>query len=506
MTFRHPIFHRIPARFAAPAEYVVNLNLVLHFPNPTRPWVQSDWPRPTGLPKLKAVGEPIGRVSPLLTPNPTRPWSQYDWPAPARIPLSLKSDSYWGGPPLYYPNPPQPFRQNLWEGERPLPKAIGEALGGDAPLLTPNPGQPFTQADWPSLRATVRAKVDDFANLLPFQQVVTVSAPFNQDLWDSTTRALPKVTGEVVGTLAPLLTPNPPSPFVQADWPSLAAARRPAIPDTSNQGIFVTTAAFNQPDWLQPPPQRQKATVDTVVNLLPLQSGVVVVAAPFYQNDWPNAAKPWIRAVGEAASGGAPLLTPNPPQPFSQADWLRASFAQKAKGDDLTNLVPLYSVVVTVVAPFYQNLWDNAARIPAKAIGEAIGGNAPILTPNPAQPFNQTEWLRAPFAVKAKVDDGPNLLPLQSGAPIIVPQPFSLADWPLPYRPNPASAGGDPPLATLLSLLYAVQPQPFVQTDWQTPRYSSAGSRSAAAIGGAPTTAPETNTDWLMRARRRGLR
>jgi hypothetical protein len=434
MTFRPPIIVGIArARFAAQVDYVVNLNLVLHFPNPTRPWAQYDWPRPTDLPKLKAVGEPIGRVNPVLTPNPTRPWSQYDWPSAVRVPLSLKSDSYWGGSPLYYPNPPQPFVQSDWLRAPALPKAIGEAVSGDAPLLTPNPARPYAQADWPSIRSTLKAKVDDFVNLLPFQVVVAVSPPFQQNLWDNAARIAVKATGEGVSGNSPLLTPNPPAPFTQADWPSVVSKRPAAIIDTSAQAILVTTAAFQQTEWFQAPP---------------------------------------------------PL-------------W-------KAKVDDLTNLVPLYSVVVAVAPPFYQNLWDSAARIPPTATGEATTGNAPLLTPNPAQPFNQSDWLRAPFAVKVKTDEAINLLPLQSGAPIIVPAPFTQADWPLPYRPNPASAGGDPSLA-LLSLLYAVQPRPFVQTDWQTPRYSSAGSRSGA-VGGQSATAPETNTDWLMRARRRGLR
>jgi hypothetical protein len=153
-------------------------------PNPARPFTQYDWRRPADPIRLKAVGEPIGRVSPLLTPNPARPFHQDLWEneGPRRKALG---EPIGGVNSLLTPNPATPFRQSLWEGVRALPKATGEATAGDAPLLTPNPARPFIQNDWLQIAARVKANVDDGVNLLPVQGgvVVVAGVPFYQADW-----------------------------------------------------------------------------------------------------------------------------------------------------------------------------------------------------------------------------------------------------------------------------------------------------------------------------------
>lgn len=214
MTFRAPIFHRIPARFAAQPEYIVNLNPLLN-PNPSRPFNQSDWPR-TKDPLWKVTGEVVGTLNALLTPNPSVPNNQYEWRSPSRIPLSLKSDAYSWVYPLYEPNPSRPF--NLLDWPRPFDpkaKAAGEALSGDAPLLTPNPAQPFGPFDWFQIAAPRKAIVDDFVNL-PTAPVVVVVNPFIQDDWVAAVRALSPLQSEVYN--APLLLLYPAQPFFQDLW------------------------------------------------------------------------------------------------------------------------------------------------------------------------------------------------------------------------------------------------------------------------------------------------
>jgi hypothetical protein len=239
--------------------------------SPTGQASQGDWRRPAN-PKLKAIGEPIGRVNPLLTPNPARPFTQYDWRRPADLPKL---------------------------------KAVGEPVGRVNPLLTPNPARPFTQALWENPARSQTAKVDDLVNI-------------------------PKA--------AIVVQP----PFSQSDWPLAVAARRNII-DTS----------------VGPPVQP---------------------AQPFNQNLW-EGAKPLPKAIGEAASGIAPLLTPNPSQPFNQSDWLRAPFARKLTDTSIEPSLALYYPGT----PFSQDDWPLPHGYVWSDRGFAFGFN-PNLPPPPPPP------------------------------------------------------------------------------------------------------------------------
>jgi hypothetical protein len=251
--------------------------------------------------------------------------------------------------PLLTPNPPRPFHQDLWENERPLPKAIGEPIGRVNPLLTPNPVQPFYQTDWSPVRSTLKAKIDDVVNLLPFRVVVVVSPPFQQNIWDSVARALPKAGGEAVGGNAPLLTPNPPQPFSQSDWFGAVSAR--------------------------------KAIVDDAVDFLPRQI-IVVVPPPFAQSDWPPVAVLRAKVADASLASLSPLYFPNPVQPFSQEDWpaprgYTSSDRGFGFGLDLSLPLPFLPIVVPPLPNFRPP--DNWPQMSATAYSFVPLGRAQLV-------------------------------------------------------------------------------------------------------------------------------
>ncbi len=194
-----------------------------------------------------------------------------------------------------------------------------------------------------------KAKVDDFVNLVPIQNVVVVASPFSQSDWDTVSRPQPKIVvelarpplsllapnpsspfiqdlwesaafprikaiGEAIGVLSPLLTPNPAQPFILSDW---------GLPTLARQKITDTSVAVLLPLYLPGRPfvnstesrvfALQSVRSDIFVNVLPLQP--VVVTSPFIQSDWTNAASKALKLSVEHPFNFLPLITPVVPPP-----------------------------------------------------------------------------------------------------------------------------------------------------------------------------------------------
>lgn len=333
----------------------------LYSPNPATPFGQDLWEN-AAPGKARATGEVAGTYNSLLTPNPVAPFNQYEWRAPARVSLSLKSDSYWGSFPLYSPNPSAPFGQDLWENAtKAAPKAVGEAVGGDAPLLTPNPAQPFSVIDWSRSLVVKTAKVDDVTNLLPVQTVVVVLAPFSQAEWPGVAKKPNAVASQVYAGPASLVTPNPSAPFSQEIWDS-ATRGWPKAGGEATAGILGLLSPnparpFIQVDWPGLPGVK-KAKADDPANLLPVQT-VVVVFAPFSQNEWSGAAKRPNTVVSEVYASATALLFPNPSRPFSQGIWDRATKAYPKAVDEPPGSNVSIFFQSLAVQPFSQSDWPN---------------------------------------------------------------------------------------------------------------------------------------------------
>src|SRR5271166_1005464 len=473
--FRAPIFSRlIPPQAKATGEAIGGIAPLLT-PNPPQPFVQSQWDLATrAFPKLvsevsgtllpllepavtttyvfrapifsrlippqaKATGEAIGGIAPLLTPNPPQPFVQSQWDLATRAFPKLVSEVSGTLAPLLTPNPPRPFFQTIWDSATPpKPKAYAEPLAAISALYNPNPAQPFYQTDWQPIRFVQKAKVDDVVNLTPLYTVVVPSRFFHQDDWPNAAIARPKVPDTSLAGSAPLLTPNPPQPFVQSLW-DLASL---ALPKVIGEAIgtllpllepaVTTTYVFRAPIFSQIV-SPQKAKVDDVVNLLPLQPVVIYMPLPV---TWPSPAEPVL----------------------------------SAKVDDVVNLLPINSFVF-VQPPFHQDDWLNTARTALSLKSEVYGSPSALVTPNPAQPFVQSDWPRSRDFGRVQASDAPaNELPF--------------------LHPNPT--------------------QPFVQSDWLLPLGFAVPVDRHAEVNLLPLfTGPPPSTqtaEWLIRARRRHKR
>ena len=126
----------------------------------------------------------------------------------------------------------------------------------------------------------------------------------------------PKAAGEAVGTLNPLLTPNPAQPFIQTDWPRLKDPRK-AVGE-----VFGTLSPLLTPNPTQ----------------------------PFKQTDWFQ-----IRTVTKAKVDDVVNLLPNLPKPFLQNDWPSLVGTRKAKDYDFVNLLPVQTPVVVVVTYIFRS-------------------------------------------------------------------------------------------------------------------------------------------------------
>jgi len=197
--------------------------------------------------------------------------------------------------PLLTPNPAQPFVQSLWESATlGKPKAIGEAFGTDNPLLNPNPSRPFNQYEWRiPAQIPIALKSDSYWGAFSLYSP-NPAIPFRQNLWEGAAKAWPKAIGEAQGGDSPLLTPNPAQPFVQTDWNRVCVAG-------------------------------QAIKSDIYVNLLPIQS-IVVVSAPFAQTDWPAAFLPRQKVEAKSETPSLSIYFPNPKAPFIQTDWVPPTF------------------------------------------------------------------------------------------------------------------------------------------------------------------------------------
>src|SRR5271166_429048 len=390
-------------------------------------------------PQAKATGEAIGGIAPLLTPNPPQPFVQSQWDLATRAFPKLVSEVSGTLAPLLTPNPPRPFFQTIWDSATPpKPKAYAEPLAAISALYNPNPAQPFYQTDWQPIRFVQKAKVDDVVNLTPLYTVVVPSRFFHQDDWPNAAIARPKVPDTSLAGSAPLLTPNPPQPFVQSLW-DLASL---ALPKVIGEAIgtllpllepaVTTTYVFRAPIFSQIV-SPQKAKVDDVVNLLPLQPVVIYMPLPV---TWPSPAEPVL----------------------------------SAKVDDVVNLLPINSFVF-VQPPFHQDDWLNTARTALSLKSEVYGSPSALVTPNPAQPFVQSDWPRSRDFGRVQASDAPaNELPF--------------------LHPNPT--------------------QPFVQSDWLLPLGFAVPVDRHAEVNLLPLfTGPPPSTqtaEWLIRARRRHKR
>lgn len=317
------------------------------------------------------------------------------------------------------------FRPPIIVTIKPQPAAQAEYIVNLSVLFSPNPAMPFRQSDWTQISKIITAKVDDFINLVPLYSVVVVAAPFRQSDW-LTTQPRPKVTDTSVAPSSSLYFPNPAQPFLQSEWRltakipfslksdsywggsplyqpnpaqpfnqklwEAAAKAWPKIVDTSiepslslyfpNPAVFVTEF-----DWTRIPPTT-KAIVDDFVNLLPLRA-IVVVAAPFYQNDWTIIVTPRPTVTDTSFVAPSPLYHPNPSRPFIQGDWFTIPLPrQKINETSLSALPSLYY-------------------------------------PNPVQPFAQNDWVAATLGFKpAQVDTVELFLPLNAPPPITSPTPL----------------------------------------------------------------------------------
>lgn len=206
-------------------------------------------------------------------------------------------------------------------------------------LFSPNPAQPFTQTDWPKAHRARRPQdASAPANLNPLYYTVVVSAPFYQDIWDSAVRARPKTVGESLGTLNPLLTPNPSSPFNQDLWDPVA-------------------------------PRKARATGEAVGTDAPLLNPNP--ARPFKQDLWDLAARRRARAVGEVRRPPDPVLTPNPSRPFVNVFDTLFAARRKPVSDEAANFLPLQAV--PIIFPFSQSDWRVSIRHPVASKTDDFG-------------------------------------------------------------------------------------------------------------------------------------
>jgi hypothetical protein len=204
------------------------------------------------------------------------------------------------------------------------------------------------------------------------------------------------------------------------------------------------------------------------------------------------------------------LLTPNPAQPFQQTLWPRPSDPiWKAKADDVTNLLPVQTVVV-VAAPFYQNVWLNALTPKVKVNDTTPAVSLPLYSPNPVQPFSLFDWPSSAVTRKtaAVAETVELLLPIYSPNPSA---PFvNSTDAASPrFAVQPVKSDI---IVNLLPLqIIPVGPMPFSQADWPSAKSASYTQNLGLTVSGEfipfiPPPPFKANTDWLMRARRRGLR
>lgn len=168
--------------------------------------------------------------------------------------------------------------------------------------------RPFVQADWLApARVPLPLQSDVYA--IP---ALLAAQPFAQTDWPRPWDPR-KATGEALGTLSPLLTPNPAQPFSLEDWPRPGDPRKAIGEVVGTLNALLTpnpVQPFAENDWFQISPP-QKAIID--VSAGPLLA-LYFPGQPFSQDDWPL---PYRYTLTYSDRGVAYGLNPNitPPAP-----------------------------------------------------------------------------------------------------------------------------------------------------------------------------------------------
>lgn len=271
------------------------------------------------------------------------------------------------------------------------------------------------------------------------------------------------------------------SPFSQTNWPNPLQAQQPQ----ENRGFFraANTQLFGKDrffgaagqgpsyDWPNPLRPRYPLQPESSPNIA---LTTVLVAAPFYQADWPNPQGK--RAVSQADCSSSLLVGPLA-VPFALRDWPLPSQArqpQENQGFVRASNVQLIGqdkfFAAAGQAPVYDYPNPQRPRYPLQPEPPA---NVVLRTVFVAAPFFMTDWPNPQVARQAQENRG---WVRAANTQLIGQDRFFGAagqapvyDWPNPLRPRwPAQADNQS------SLLISLFITPFFQTDWplpQRPRY-----------------------------------
>ncbi len=239
----------------------------------------------------------------------------------------------------------------------------------------------------------LKAKVDDITNLLTVQTVVSVAAPFNQELWENPASTSKSLKHEVSYRVLALYAPNPSSPFKQGLWESAAPPKAKAATGEAIGGLsslFTPNPAapfgrYNQYEWRSPAPAKAKATGEPVARIAALFTPNP--SQPFRQSQWDSPTKILLKAVGEPLGGDNSLLTPNPSRPFRQHLWENSAPQKKStQVDTVELLLPLYSFRPFVNSTDVRTFARQAVK------SDIIVNYLPLRATTAASPFSMLDW------------------------------------------------------------------------------------------------------------------
>jgi len=464
-------------------------NRPLLTPNPSRPFHQLDWPTAVKG-KLDTLDSTLGVNNPLRTPNPSRPFRQTDWQLATKFKINTVGEPSLDQLSLLHPNPSRPFHQNLWENAPKLPKATGEAQGGNNLLLVPVVVTPavFRSPLYVTVPVPRKAQADDAVDMLSLLHPPTVQKPFLQTDWPLPQGAK-KATGEPLNTNNPLLTPNPAVPFNQDIWDSPTLGRPKSIGESyaSSPEVLYPQKPFLLTEWpssaitprslyaesysvdlslLQPNPFRPFAFYDwpdparASLSIKSDSYSIATSPAPFFQTVWDRVPDPKAKATGEPFFPAPALVTPNPAKPFGPFDYFQIKPQAKALVDDVVNQLSLLHPPV-VSNPVFQTDWPKPPKPPSLFADSYASPNS-LITPNPSQPFNQYIWDSAVLARAKAIGESYGIL--LTTAPAV---PFAQDIWDRPTDGRPKAFAD--PYATILALFAPNPPQPFKQNLWDSP-------------------------------------
>ena len=304
---------------------------------------------------------------------PTPPPNQDDWPNPL-IPRRAPEFSLSTNPNLYQSG--MPFNLDDW----------------------PNPGRPRSHQYW--IQSTS----------------LTLLVPFNQDDWPNPLR--PRRNPEFTLATNPAIYPSG-KPFKQDDYPNPIAARQPAetrsFTLSTNPTLYPTGAApipFNQDDW--PNPRAAAQCIDNrtwieSLSLLQLGKDQFFAApgqAPRYDYPNPRGASRSIDLFGYTGAFNPNLATVVVVQaPFNQDDWQNPRAVGRSVQD--WNW-PTNPNLYRSGKPFLQTEWPNPTL---PTVRRPDWSEATDLTRYPSgKPFKRDEWTN-PLGPRRKPDLTNFLLP-----------------------------------------------------------------------------------------------